>query len=165
MLGIMMKLLLSSLFFSSIASIQCNSMVFYYYGLKGVNRPYNYGDLNLINRDNYCPFMKQSCCSLEDYINTYDLWNENSAKLKEYLSQIFRIIQQISIVQSSMIPIIPKIQERNYPACKKIESTFFNAPVKFDQVHFYIRSALDAFAYVQKGFYCMICDADNQHFF
>lgn len=139
-------------------SITCNTRLLQYYGLEGLSHAVPYNVMEQINSDNYCPNLQDSCCSPEDFNLTRDLWMESSLHIKGYLTQIFRTLQKVATIQSSIIQFMPKIQAKNTVACKKIDSTFFNSPVKFDEVYFYIRNALEAFAYIQKGFYCMLCD-------
>lgn len=146
-------------------SITCNTRLLQYYGLEGMGHAIPYRVMEQINSDNYCPNLEQTCCSPEDFNLTRDLWMETSQRLKGYLTQIFRTLQKIATIQSSLIQFMPKIMAKNTLACKRIDATFFNSPVKFDEVYFYIRNALEGFAYIQKGFYCMLCDPRQHPFF
>lgn len=146
-------------------SITCNTRLLQYYGLEGLSHAIPYSVMEQINSDDFCPNLHQTCCTSEDFNLTRELWAENSLKIKGYLTQIFRVLQKVATIQSSLIQFMPKIQSKNTAACKKIDSTFFNSPIKFDEIHFYIRNALEAFAYIQKGFYCMICDPLQHSFF
>jgi hypothetical protein len=146
-------------------SINCNTRLLQYYGLEGLSHAIPYNVMEQINSDNFCPNLQQTCCTSEDFNLTRELWTESAAKVKGYLTQIFRTLQKIATIQSSIIQFMPKIQAKDTVACKKIDSTFFNSPVKFDEVYFYIRNALEAFAYIQKGFYCMLCDPSQHQYF
>lgn len=146
-------------------SITCNTRLLQYYGLEGLSHAIPYNVMEQINSDNFCPNLRQTCCTSEDFSLTRELWIENSQRVKGYLTQIFRVLQKVATIQSSLIQFMPRIQSKNTAACKKIDSTFFNSPVKFDEMHFYVRNALEAFAYIQKGFYCMICDPTQHAFF
>lgn len=146
-------------------SITCNTRLLQYYGLEGMGHAIPYTVMEQINSDNFCPNLEQTCCSPEDFNLTRELWIENSQRIKGYLTQIFRTLQKIATIQSSLIQFMPKIMAKNTLACKRIDATFFNSPVKFDEVYFYIRNALEGFAYIQKGFYCMLCDPRQHPYF
>lgn len=163
-LGVCLALLLA-LSPAAAMSINCNTRLLQYYGLEGLSHAIPYNVMEQINSDNFCPNLQQTCCTSEDFNLTRELWLETSIKVKGYLTQIFRTLQKIATIQSSIIQFMPKIQAKGTVACQKIDSTFFNSPVKFDEVYFYIRNALEAFAYIQKGFYCMICDPAQHSFF
>ena len=146
-------------------SLVCNSKILQYYGLEGMSSAVPYSPIEKLSSDNFCPNIHETCCTAEDFDKTREMWQESSKRLKTYLTQVFRVLQKIALIQSSLIQYIPKIESRDAPACKKIDSTFFNSAVKFDEVHFYVRNAFEAFAYIQKGFYCMICDSTKQKMF
>ena len=142
--------------------LKCSSTILQYYGLEGMSSSIPYYKVEKVNSENFCPNLKETCCTAEDYDLTREMWRKNSKNLKRYLTQMFRIIQKITIIQSSLIQFMTKIQSKDTPTCKRIDSTFLNSPIKYDDVYFYIRNAFEAFAYLQKGFYCMICDP-NAH--
>ena len=146
-------------------NITCNTRLLQYYGLEGRSQAIPYNLIEQVNTDNFCPNLSSTCCTTEDFSLTRDMWKQNVHHIRVYLTQIFRVLQKVSMVQNSIIQYMPKIQARKHPSCRKIDSTFFNSPVKFDEMHFYIRNALEAFAYIQKGFYCTICDPHKHPFF
>ena len=146
-------------------ALACNSKILQYYGLEGMSSAIPYYPIEKINTDNFCPSLQDTCCTAEDFEKTRILWNENSKRLKNYLTQVFRVLQKIALIQSSLIQFMPRIQSKDTVTCKKIDATFFNSAVKFDEVHFYVRNALEAFAYIQKGFYCMLCDPNKHKMF
>lgn len=145
--------------------LKCNSMLLQYYGLEGMSTAISYSSVEKVINENFCPSLTSTCCTSEDFDLTREMWSRNSKKVKRYLTQVFRIIQKISMIQSSLIQFMTKIQSKNTPTCKRIDSTFLNSPIKFDEVHFYIRNAFEAFAYMQKGFYCTICDPKKHKLF
>ena len=143
----------------------CNIDILTYYGLQGMPNPTNYkSQITDIGTD-YCPEIDSSCCSLEDWDNTAILWKSVSAKIIIVLKQYFTLLQNISIVQQSVLPLLPTLQETPMKVCRQIDETFFKTPIKFDHVHFIIKAAFEAFAFLQRGFYCTICNAQNQSYF
>ena len=66
--------------------------------------------------------------------------------------------------QSSMIEMSAKVSHKENAFCSKIDTTFFNPPVSFDKIYDYLKSSFQSMAFIQKGFYCTICDGKNQDF-
>jgi hypothetical protein len=50
------------------------------------------------------------------------------------------------------------------PQCKDVDITFFNAPFPFDEAYSYLTNAFQSMAFIQKGFYCTICDGNMQQY-
>lgn len=161
-IGIMMLTTVWATLSSTNRAFSCNSRLLQYYGFEGLAHSISYSILDQVNADKMCPNLDQSCCSPEDFYNSSKMWATHSDRIKGYLTQIFRTLQKVASIQSSLIQFMPKIMSKNTKACRNIEATFFNSPIQFDEVYFYIRNALEGFAYIQKGFYCMICDP-RQH--
>ena len=44
--------------------------------------------------------------------------------------------------------------------CKKVDFNFFTSPQKHEDIFEFIPDALRTFGFLQKGFYCMTCDAN-----
>ena len=141
--------------------ILCKTQMIQFYGLSGLSHSIPYEFIQSVASEDFCPGLQQSCCTSEDFILTRQYWNDSAKKIKVYLSQIFKILQKISMLQGSLTQFMPRIQSKNTARCRKIDSTFFNSPIRFDEMHFYIQNALEAFAYLQKGFYCMVCDPNK----
>jgi hypothetical protein len=111
-----------------------------------------------------CPDIKYSCCSRNDFLETQNLWAEQVQNIKGYLTKVFRIIQKLIMIQSSLVGTAQKVSTYDHDQCKMIDITFFNPPVQFDQVYSYLNVAFQSMAYIQKGFYCTICDYKYHEF-
>ena len=162
---ILVTLLAKSLTASEIETeLTCKQRLLVYYGLEGlpIAEPYSAtsGDM----QGDYCPGLQNSCCSREDFVNSARWWKGHSENIKLYLSKIFRVLQRISAVQTSLTQLLPTISSKGSAACRKVDPTYFNSAVQFDELYFYLRNALEAFAFMQKGFYCMVCDAKQHKF-
>lgn len=144
--------------------LQCKHRILQYYGFEGwtiAKEP------PLEEQDGgrrFCEGMEYTCCSRDDFLKSKHMWADNSVKVKGYLTKIFRIIQKIVMMQSSFIEIAQSVSTRDNEYCKKIDSTFFNAPVPFDEIYSYLKTAFQSMAFVQKGFYCTLCDVKNHKY-
>ncbi len=114
--------------------------------------------------NNYCPKINYSCCTRQDFAKTQRLWDKKARDIKKYITKLFRVIQKITVYQSSLLNLANEVKQRETDNCREIDFTFFNSPIKYSEVYFYLENALEAFAYLQKGFYCMICNAENHEY-
>lgn len=87
-------------------------------------------------------------------------WNQKARDIKKYVTKIFKVIQRISLLQSSLLRMANDVRKKDTDRCREVDFTFFNSPIKYNEVYFYIENALESFAFIQKGFYCMICDSE-----
>lgn len=144
--------------------LECKHRILQYYGFEGwtiaKEPPLEEQDGGM----RFCEGMEYTCCSRDDFLKSKHMWGENSVKIKGYLTKIFRIIQKIVMMQSSFIEIAQSVSTRENEYCKKIDSTFFNAPVPFDEIYSYLKTAFQSMAYVQKGFYCTLCNVENHKY-
>lgn len=142
----------------------CNRQMLQNYGFEGLSDPLSYASLKMNN--NYCPDVKHSCCTESDFEKSNVLWSDKVVEIKKYLTKIFRIFQKIAMVQSSLIDLYNRVPEeqKTKPFCQDVDASFFNSPVSFERIYFFLGNALDAFGFLQKGFYCTICDAKNHQF-
>lgn len=140
----------------------CKTQLLQFYGLGGVSNPLHYASLRQQMNNDFCPGIEYSCCTREDFQLTIEMWNKKSDNVKRYLTKLFKVIQKTTILQGSLVNLAGTLRNKNATNCREVDFTFFNSPVKYDEVYFYIQNALEAFAFLQKGFYCTICDA-KQH--
>ena len=161
LLFFVIKQLLSSILDSE--DYSCKTQLVQFYGLGGVPHPIHYESLRQQMNNDFCPGIEYSCCTREDFQLTIDMWNKKSDNLKRYLTQLFKVIQKTSILQGSLINLAGSLENskrrHESAACREVDFTFFNSAIKYDEIYFYIQNALESFAFMQKGFYCTICDA------
>ena len=157
-----------SLFFICIAitlnqiNAECNLRTLKYYGLEGIQLPMAYSPER--EETNYCPDTKQTCCSNDDYEKTRVLWNEKSKSIKGYLEKMMNIIEKSSSMQSSLTNLANRVRGKNSEFCSKVNFTYFVEKIRFEEIYFYTKSAMQVFAELQKGFYCSICDYEQNKF-
>ena len=142
----------------------CKTQLLQFYGLAGVSNPLHYGRLREDMNNDFCPGIEYSCCTREDFQLTIDMWNKNSDNIKRYVTKLFKVIQKTSILQGSLVNLAGKFKHNKSRYCRDVDFTYFNSAIKYDEVYFYIQNALEAFAFLQKGFYCTICDAKNHQY-
>lgn len=143
---------------------KCHREVLQFYGLEGLSEAQAPAKTDQDGALRFCPQISESCCSRDDFIVSQRLWNEDLLNIKGYLTKAFRIIQEINLLQSSLIQIAQQTSEGSHPDCKMVDITFFNPPFPFDEAYSYLTSAFQSMAYIQKGFYCTICDGDMQKY-
>lgn len=144
--------------------LQCKHRVLQYYGFEGWTIAKEPPSEEQDGGMRFCEGMEYTCCSRDDFLKSKRMWADNSVKIKGYLTKIFRIIQKIVMMQSSFIEIAQTVSTRDNEYCKKIDSTFFNAPVPFDEIYSYLKTAFQSMAFVQKGFYCTLCNVENHKY-
>ena len=143
---------------------KCKIQALQFYGMEGLSSPIDYKTILNEMNNNYCPGIKHSCCTREDFSKTQRLWDQKARDLKKYITKQFRIIQKISVLQSSLLSLSNEVRNKQTDRCREVDFTFFNSPIKYNEVYFYLENAFEAFAYLQKGFYCMLCDAKQHEF-
>lgn len=157
--------LLFTLLFATTTPAQCNTDLLAYYGLTGSPKPIPYRSKLADMQVNLCPKIDSSCCLAQDFNLSLSLWDAASRKIVKLLRQYFALLQGIAVSQRLIIPFLPNLLATASTACKRIDTTYFKSPIAFDQIHLAIKTALETFAFLQRGFYCMICDADNHPHF
>lgn len=144
----------------------CHNELLKFYGLEGTEEPSDYSQLTAELALDLCPGTQASCCSADDFTKTKDLWNRKSDAIRTYLSKIFKIFQKLSTTKTLMTSLFnrlsPDHQRDEY--CRDVDTKIADSQATFDQMYVYLSNALSTFAFLQKGFYCMICDEKNhQH--
>jgi len=144
--------------------LQCEHRILQYYGFEGwtiAKEP------PLEEQDGgrrFCEGMEYTCCSRDDFLKSKKLWENNVTKIKGYLTKTFRIIQKIVMMQSAFINVAQDKANGDNEYCKKVDTTFFNAPVPFDEIYSYLKTSFQSMAFVQKGFYCTLCNVENHKY-
>lgn len=151
--------------FQNFKSSTCNKDILKYYGFEGINSPINYNAQIKDISKNFCPNLIKSCCSKDDWNKSQKYWFQASIKITSYLNNYYSTIQQIFEIQNSILPFLPNLQQSNYPACKNIDKGLFTNKYDKTKLHEILRNAFETFARIQRGFHCMVCDAQNQEFF
>lgn len=144
---------------------ECNQKILSYYGLTGSARPSAYKDKLADMNINFCPKMKSTCCLAQDFNLSAKLWLDSSKRVSKVLHQYFAILQNMAVSQRLISPFLPNLLSVAATSCKRIDTSFFRNPIPFDQLTLPIKAALETFAYLQRSFYCMICNANNQPYF
>lgn len=143
---------------------ECIHQIPQFYGLEGLPEPHPPSAKDQDGAQRSCPGIEHSCCSRDDFVQSQALWEKQVLVVKGYLTKIFRIIQKLIMLQSSLLEVAQQASTLEHDQCKMIDVTFFNPPVPFNEVYSYLMAAFQSMAYIQKGFYCTICDARNHPF-
>lgn len=144
--------------------LNCKTQILQFYGLGGLVQPTSYEVLLKQLNVNHCPGIEYSCCSYVDFKLTKTNWDMKVESIKRYLTKMFRIIQKMAVLQGSLLQISSFNKGKESRYCKEVDDTFFNNPVHYDEIYFYLQNSLEAFAFMQRGFYCAICDAKNHQY-
>lgn len=168
-----MKAILIGLFVISMvrainySDYQCKGELLQFYGLVGPENggePIHYQSIkNEIGFD-ACPNIEYSCCTVADFKLSKTKWDAKADTIKRYLTKLFRIIQRTTVMQGSLLEMSNMVRTRDNKFCREIDSTFFQKAIQFDEIFFYLQNSLNAFAYMQRGFYCAVCDAKNHKY-
>lgn len=77
---------------------ECNLNMMQYYGFEGLQTPMNYDSLVPQLYINFCPGIKDSCCTRQDFYKIQRQWNQKQRDIKKHITQIFRAIQKITVM-------------------------------------------------------------------
>ena len=147
-----------------IGDLSCKPQILQFYGLGGLMEPTPYSTILHHLNSNHCPGIEYSCCSHTDFDLATEMWEEKVHSIKRYLSKMYHIIQKVTLLQPSLLNIASTVQGKPSKYCREVDSTFFNNPIHYNEIYFYLQNSIEAFAFVQKGFYCAICDARNHQY-
>ena len=81
----------------------CRINLLQFYGMEGISSPIDYPSLVPEMNNNYCPSIKYSCCTRQDYSKMQRLWDQKGRDIKKYITKIFKVIQKIVILQPSLL--------------------------------------------------------------
>jgi hypothetical protein len=148
------------------SNMECNSKILQYYGLEGISAPLNekIQDQAVVKR--YCRDIQNSCCTNEDFIQTKTLWNHNIQRVKKYLTKTYRIIQKIILTGPSLKGLVKLVKEKDPDMCgTDIDVALFDFSIEPTKIYDFFKDSFETMAYLQKGFYCSICDQYYQKYF
>ena len=145
-------------------ALHCEHRILQYYGFEGYMTAKVPPPEEQDGAARFCNGIELTCCSRDDFLKSKNMWGKNSVKVKGYMTKIFRIIQKLVMLQSSFIEVARDMVNDSNPFCAKIDTTFFNSPVPFDEIYSYLKTAFQSMAFLQKGFYCTLCNAENHRF-
>jgi len=146
---------------------ECKNEILQFYGLSGSEHstePIHYQSIRNELGFDACPGIEYSCCTITDYEISKKQWDMKADTIKRYLTKLFRIIQKTTVLQGSLLEMANIVRSRDNKYCKEIDSTFFQKAIQFDEIYFYLQNSLNAFAFMQRGFYCTVCDAKNHQY-
>lgn len=144
---------------------RCIEPIVQTYGFVGFKLVFDYTELKKHLSNNYCPDIKYSCCKTEDFELSNKIWQNASKKIKLFTTKIFRIINQMALLQTSLLQIEPLLKNKTATVCNEIDFNTFNQNINNQDIFFYLQNSLDSFVFLQKGFYCLICDYDYHQYF
>lgn len=150
----------------STSSETCVSSVTRFYGLSGLEESIQYGSIKDSLSKDYCPHIGESCCSQEDFVTSAGLWKTKVNQIRDYSTHIFNVFQKIAITQASLGDILGRIPsaQKQTSFCRDLDPLYFSKAIRFNEIYISLKNALEAFAFIQKGFYCSVCDAYNHQF-
>ena len=166
----MKSILMLGLWLGSCGAINVVSMCDYsitrFYGMQGIEDVIDYSDIRKAASKDFCPFMLNSCCSVQDFEKTKELWQDKAREIREYATNVFSVFQKIAVTHAALGDMIGRIPAalKQKAFCRDLDPLFFSKTLKFSEIYLSLKSALEAFAFVQKGFYCSICDGDAHRF-
>lgn len=143
---------------------ECKNEILKYYGLKGSPNTNSYDDIVGDLEIDFCPGTQHSCCTRDDFERTSELWEAKAAQMKKYFTKFMKIIEKATVMQSALNQIAMDSQENDSPYCKQINMSLLSQKINYEQIYFYVKNALETYSFMQKGFYCMLCDAKQHQF-
>ena len=149
------------------SAVVCTTKILQNYGVEGITLSVSYKSILPTMQNDYCPSIQDSCCTRDDFEKTNKIWLQKVENIKKYVTKIFKIYRNLAMIQSALLNVYDSIpeQKKKSKTCSKIDATFFNSVIQQDEVYQYLESALQTFVFLQKGFYCTICDAKTHKFF
>ena len=75
---------------------------------------------------------------------------------------MYKAIKRVSSMQDSFISVGTRLlkYKKDIEVCGNINVGLFNQSMNHQDLFFYMENAIEAFVFLQKGFYCMACDAE-----
>ena len=151
----------------SFGEYSCKTELLQFYGLSGPEHSSEPVEYSRIKREagfDACPNMEYSCCSASDFEISKQKWEEKADNIKRYLTNFFRIIQKTTVMQGTLMEMANSVKKRENKYCDKIAASFFQKAIPYSDIYAYLKNSIEAFAFMQKGFYCAICDAKNHEY-
>lgn len=145
----------------------CNSSILKRYGFEGLEEPIPYDSFKADLSKDFCPRITESCCSKQDFDKSSDLWNQKVNNIKKYVGRLFSHFQKMAISQNALKNLADKVpfDQKKMSYCRDLNPLLFSRALEFDEIYTQLNNALEVFSFLQKGFYCMVCDSKNHGFF
>ena len=138
---------------------ECKNNLVRTYGLVGNKLVQNYNEMKEYLSNDYCPSLKYSCCTKDDFENSNKMWQKVKEKVKFFTTKVYRMIVKMTTIKTTLLQTEHLIKNKNVSVCKNLNFDVFNKNINNQDVFFYLQNSLDSFVFLQKGFYCLICDS------
>lgn len=159
--------ILSLALLQTVADEKCQPQITKFYGFVGIEQSISYTAIKGDLARDFCPRINESCCTVEDFQKSNDNWIRASKQIKGFTLKMFKILQRLAISHGAMVKtynsLSPEARQRKF--CKHVDPSMFSIDMGFEKMFFFLTNALETFSFIQKGFFCTLCDGRSHRFF
>lgn len=159
--------ILSLALLQTVADEKCRSQITKFYGFEGIEQSISYRAIQEDLARDFCPRISESCCTAEDFQKSNEGWVKASKQIKGFTLKMFKILQRLAISHGAMVKtynsLSPEARQRKF--CKHVDPSMFSIDMGFERMFFFLTNALETFSFIQKGFFCTLCDGRSHRFF